>query len=44
MAVLVKNLDLGQTTKKLDSVGVDLDYVGHGLSVYEVKIQKKSKP
>ena len=37
-AVSVKNLDLGQTAKNLDSVEGDLDYVGLDLSVCEVRI------
>ena len=42
-AVLVKNSDLGQTAKNLDSVEADLDCVGPDLSICEVIIQKKSK-
>ena len=42
-SVSVRNLDLGQTVKNLDSVGVDLDCVGPDLSICEVRIQKKVK-
>ena len=42
--VSVKNSDLGQIAKNLENVGVGLDCVGPDLSVYEVGIQKKSKP
>ena len=41
--VSVKNSNLGQTVKNLGSVGVDLDYVGPDLLVYEVRNQKKNK-
>ena len=44
MAVSVNFSDLGQMVKQLDSVGVDLGYVGPDLSVYEFKIDKNSKP
>ena len=42
--VSVKNSDLGQTAMNLDSVEGGLDCLGHDLSVYEVRNQKKSKP
>ena len=43
-AVSVNFSDLGQMVKQLDSVGVDLGYVGPDLFIHEVKIQKNSKP
>ena len=42
-AISVNFSDLGQTIKNLDSVGVDLDYVGPDISIREVKIEKKIK-
>ena len=39
-AVSVKNSDLGQNTKNMDSFEGDLDYVGPNLSVCEVKNKK----
>ena len=43
-AISVNFSNLGQMVKQMDSVGVDLGYVGPDLSVREVKIQKNSKP
>ena len=43
-AVSVNFSDLGRMVKQLDNIGVDLGYVGPDLSVYEVRIQKNSKP
>ena len=43
-AVSVNFSDLGQMVKQMDSVGVDLGYVGPDLSVREDKIKKNSKP
>ena len=43
-AISVNFSDLGQMVKQMDSVGVDLGYVGLDLSSRQVKIQKNSKP
>ena len=43
-AVSIKNSNLGENAKNLDSVEGDLDCVGPDLSACEVRNQKKSKP